>query len=294
MPRKLLLQLLACLVAVSAWGAGIPLAYAASTTNDPGGSGTVTASRLTPAFAFQASAFDVDTSYWTEKWLLASRALSQRQLAADSNTTAAAVAQHPEGAAQADATPQPNARPAPDPKPNSTPEPQQEPQSTPRPDPTPKPESKPDPTPEPKPDPKPDYQGTTHFWYPALGISTNWRGYGCEYGGNPNGLGAGVYRWGCVGGKNVYLMSHAWSTFAAIRRGYHSGRMDVGQHVWYADGGGDVSEYRVKWIRHVDTDYFMRTFGNWAAESSSSPIMTLQTCDGSNNQFRIIVRLVAV
>lgn len=151
------------------------------------------------------------------------------------------------------------------------------------------PKTEPQPAPEP---PKSDYSGTSRLWYPALGIRASWRWYGCEYGGSPDGLGRGVYRWGCVPKSNVYLMSHAWSTFEAVRRGYHSGAMRTGQSVWYADQGGDVTQWKVKWVKRVTLDHFQATMWEWAANDSASPIMTFQTCDGSNNQFRIIVRLV--
>jgi len=130
------------------------------------------------------------------------------------------------------------------------------------------------------------------FWYPALGIERHWEWYGCDYGGSPDGLGPGIYRWGCGARNNVYLMSHAWSTFKAVKRGYHSGAMDVGQPVWYANGQGDVSKWKVKWIRRVAVDYFDATAGEWAVNDSDTPIMTLQTCDGANDQYRIVVRIV--
>lgn len=168
----------------------------------------------------------------------------------------------------------------------------QPPSPSPTPAPTPAPTAKPTPQPTPTPKPGPVYEGTSHFWYPALGVDASWRWYGCDYGGDPDGLGRGVYRWGCGAVNNVYLMSHAWSTFKAIREGYHSGAMKEDQAVWYADGKGKVSQWRVKWIRRVDVDYFNQTAGEWASNDSAKPIMTLQTCDGRNNEFRIIVRLV--
>lgn len=87
-------------------------------------------------------------------------------------------------------------------------------------------------------------------------------------------------------------MSHASSTFNAIQRAYHAGTLKEGQQIWYADGKGRVSHWKVKWIRHVTATYLNRTASQWATNASSTPIMTLQTCDGDNNQYRIIVRLV--
>jgi hypothetical protein len=196
----------------------------------------------------------------------------------------------------APASPKPAQQPKPSPSPTATREPEQTPKPTPEPTPPARPKTTPAPTtspkPAPTPEPAPQYSGTSRFWYPALGIDAKWSWYGCDYGGDPDGLGPGVYRWGCGAHNNVYLMSHAWSTFKAVRQGYHSGAMEVGQRIWYADRKGTVSEWRVKWIKRVDLDYFNATAHEWATNDSATPIMTLQTCDGARNQYRIIVRIV--
>lgn len=168
--------------------------------------------------------------------------------------------------------------------------PSPDPSTTPTPRATPKPRSKPDPTPQPK--PKPVYAGKSHFWYPALGIDARWRWYGCQYGDNPDGPGPGVYRYACVPDSNIYMLGHAWSTFRAIMRGWHSGAMQVGQTVWYASPQGKVTRWKVKWIRHVTDAYLESSYWKWATNASPTPIMTLQTCDGRRSQYRIIVRLV--
>ena len=170
------------------------------------------------------------------------------------------------------------------PKATPTPTPAPSPRQTPKP-----PKNEPEPAPEP---PASSYSGTSRLWYPALGIKAAWKWYGCAHGGSPDGLGAGIYRWGCVPKNNVYLMSHAWSTFEAVRRGYHSGAMRTGQSVWYANSQGDVSQWKVKWVKRVTLEHFRATMWEWAANDSPGPIMTFQTCDGRNDQFRIIVRLV--
>lgn len=73
---------------------------------------------------------------------------------------------------------------------------------------------------------------------------------------------------------------------------YHSGAMQVGQNVWYANPQGVVTKWEVKWIRRVTDEYLDATAGEWALNDSPTPIMTLQTCDGANDEYRIIVRLV--
>jgi hypothetical protein len=125
-----------------------------------------------------------------------------------------------------------------------------------------------------------------------MNISAGWKWYGCDYGGSAYGLPIGVYRWGCAPSSNVYLMSHASSTFEAIQKGYHSGALKVGQQAWFADTKGTVTHWKVAWIRRVTAVYLQSTASTWATNSSSTPIMTLQTCDNPDNLYRIIVRLV--
>jgi hypothetical protein len=226
------------------------------------------------------------------------RPILQVSASADPDPTPRPAAK-PKPAAKATPTPKPEPKPAAKPKPapkaTATPKPTPKPAATPKPTPKPTPQPTPKPTPTPTPQPAGDtYTGTSRLWYPALGIKAAWKWYGCEYGGDPAGLGAGVYRWGCAPANNIYLMSHAWSTFKAIRQGYHSGAMKVGQSVWYASQQGNVSQWKVKWIKRVTTEYFKATSREWASNDSAQPIMTFQTCDGRYDQFRIIVRLVPV
>ena len=99
-----------------------------------------------------------------------------------------------------------------------------------------------------------------------------------------------MYRWGCAGRNNVYLLSHAWSTFKPLHDAYVRGRLRKGMAVWYADGGGSVHRYSVIWWRVTAPT----TAASWAWAAQSRPSMTLQTCVGSNSQYRLMVRLVQV
>ncbi len=131
------------------------------------------------------------------------------------------------------------------------------------------------------------YQGVYHLWIPALGLSRGISDWGCNGGLIPNR----VEYWGCVGKRNLYLLGHAWGVFAPIHDGYHSGALKVGLTAWYADKAGKVHRYRISQIRHVaNKDY--ATWSTWAMASSSSQIITLQTCDGATSAYRILVRLV--
>jgi hypothetical protein len=101
---------------------------------------------------------------------------------------------------------------------------------------------------------------------------------------------AGIYRWGCAGRNNVYLLGHAWSTFKPLHDAYDGGRLHTGLRVAYADGAGTVRTYSVAWWKVVAPT----TAASWAWASLSRPSMTLQTCVGANSQYRLMVRLVQV
>jgi hypothetical protein len=130
------------------------------------------------------------------------------------------------------------------------------------------------------------YRGTNHLWIPALGIN---RSVGYYYCGNPRPPGLGVYRWGCAGRNNTYLLAHAFAAFKPLHDAYVQGRLRKGMKAIYADGSGRVHTYVVIWWRLTTPDN-----GAFAYASLSQPSMTLQTCVGSYSQYRLIVRLVRV
>jgi Sortase domain len=146
----------------------------------------------------------------------------------------------------------------------------------------------------PKPAPRPiihvtvgsAYKGHNHAWIPALGVSRSVSWYPC---GATSAPGLGLYRWGCAGANNVYLLAHAYSAFQSLHDAYVSGRLRKGMRATYADGSGHVRTYAVVWWRLTTPDN-----GAFAYAAQARPSMTLQTCVGSRSQYRLIVRLVAV
>jgi sortase family protein len=128
------------------------------------------------------------------------------------------------------------------------------------------------------------YHGTNHVWIPSLGINRPVQSFPCSRTRPPD---AGVYRWGCAGRNNVYLLSHAWSTFKPLHDAYVRGTLRKGMKVIYADGSSRVHTYRVIWWRVTAPT----TAASWAWASLSSPGMTLQTCVGANSEYRLMVRL---
>jgi hypothetical protein len=99
-----------------------------------------------------------------------------------------------------------------------------------------------------------------------------------------------VYRWPCAGHNNLYLLGHAYGVFKPVHDGYHAGKLKAGMVALYVDAKGKVHRYRLAWVQ----DLPIATWGKgatWAA--TSGPAITLQTCDGASDNYRIIVRFVA-
>jgi len=130
------------------------------------------------------------------------------------------------------------------------------------------------------------YHGRNHLWIPALKINRSVAAFPCSRSRPPDNL---VYRWGCAGKNNVYLLGHAYSVFAPLHDAYVEGRLHKGMEVVYADGNGRIRTYAVAWWRLTRPT----SAASWAWAAQSRPSMTLQTCVGADSAYRLIVRLVA-
>ncbi len=130
------------------------------------------------------------------------------------------------------------------------------------------------------------YRGRNHVWIPSLGIDRSVSAFPCSRSRAPDNL---VYRWGCAGRNNVYLMGHAYSVFKPLHDAYVQGRLKKGMQVFYADNDGRVRTYSVIWWKVVRPT----TAAAWAWAGQSTPSMTLQTCVGPNGNLRLMVRLAA-
>jgi hypothetical protein len=129
------------------------------------------------------------------------------------------------------------------------------------------------------------YQGTNHFWIPSLGMSYGVRSYACGRTSTPLNH---IYRWGCAGRNNVYLLGHAWGVMKPLHDLYVRGGLHVGMVAVYADASGHVRKYRVTQWRVVRPTEIA-----WQIAAQPVPSMTLQTCIGANSEWRLNVRLVA-
>lgn len=131
------------------------------------------------------------------------------------------------------------------------------------------------------------HTGRNRVWIPNLGINRSVSLFPCERTRPPDNL---VYRWGCAGANNVYLMGHAASVFRPLHDAYVAGRLKVGMKAWYADSNGRVRAYTVRWWKVTAPDANI----GWAYGALGTPSMTLQTCVGSDSANRLVVRLVEV
>ena len=138
----------------------------------------------------------------------------------------------------------------------------------------------------PAPTHKPTYHGTNHFWIPSLGMSYGVRNYACGRTTTPLNY---IYRWGCAGTNNVYLLGHAWGVMKPLHDLYVSGGLHRGMVAVFADASGRVRTYKVTEWRVVRPTQIA-----WQIAAQPVPSMTLQTCIGAQSQYRLNVRLVAV
>ncbi len=130
----------------------------------------------------------------------------------------------------------------------------------------------------------PSYRGRNRVWIPALGINRSVSWFACTSSAYPGNY---VYRWGCAGANNVYLFGHAASVFKPLHDAYVRGSLRKGMKLYYADNAGNVRAYKVAWWKVVTPDN-----GEFAYAALSSPSVTLQTCVGADNKYRLVVRLV--
>ena len=131
------------------------------------------------------------------------------------------------------------------------------------------------------------YAGRNHFWFPALGINQAVYGYPCDSSAAPGPM---VYRWGCAGTNNVYLLAHAGGKFQPVHDAYVDGRLKAGMLAIYADGAGHVHYYRLEWVKVTAP----LASSHWAWDPQPVSSLTLQTCLGAQSQWRIFVRFLEV
>jgi hypothetical protein len=127
--------------------------------------------------------------------------------------------------------------------------------------------------------------GRNRFWIPSLGLSYPVQPFECSRSRPPDNF---IYRWGCAGTNNVYILGHAWGVMKPLHDAYVAGRLRVGMIALYADGNGQIRSYRVTEWRVV-----LPTEVAWQIADQPVPSMTLQTCVGNDSRYRLNVRLIS-
>jgi hypothetical protein len=134
--------------------------------------------------------------------------------------------------------------------------------------------------------------------FPGLGRSGNQavtgtiHNWGCR-GGE---IGTRIYRWGCAGRGNRYLIAHAHASFEPLHdfvraRGVRAGtRALVGKPVYLRTTTGRVVMFRVTWARVETVGHWGRTGHDWAWNATGVSSITFQTCYGARSEYRLIVR----
>lgn len=130
------------------------------------------------------------------------------------------------------------------------------------------------------------FSGRNRFWIPSLGISYRVHLFECTRKREPDHY---MYRWGCAGSKNVYILGHASSVMRPLHDLFERGGLEVGMLALYAGDDGIVRAFRVTEWRVVDP-----VDSHWAIAHQPVPSMTLQTCVGKDGVDRLNVRLVEV
>lgn len=124
-------------------------------------------------------------------------------------------------------------------------------------------------------------------WIEALGIDREVHSFPCPRQRPPDDL---VYSWACAGDDNVYLMGHARSVFRPLHDAFVEGRLPPALTVVYADGAGIRHTYRLAWWRVTEPT----PDAAWAWAPQDRPSMTLQTCVGRDDRYRLMIRLIEV
>ncbi len=125
-----------------------------------------------------------------------------------------------------------------------------------------------------------------------IGLAVSVYRWGCGASTVPNR----AIRWGCVKSNNKFIAGHAYGVFHRYYVAYARHRLKRGLIATFTDPRGHVTRYKLAWVRRVPKTYIWRglTGELWAWNNTSRAALTLQTCWGSRNTYRIVSRWVRV
>jgi hypothetical protein len=101
-------------------------------------------------------------------------------------------------------------------------------------------------------------------------------------------------RWGCRASNNRYIAGHGYGVFHPYLVAYSRHRLVRGLIATFTDAAGRTTRYRLAWSRLVPKSFVWhgQTGDQWAWANTPGPTLTLQSCWGSTNAYRIITRFV--
>ena len=125
---------------------------------------------------------------------------------------------------------------------------------------------------------------------PAIGLYVNVYYWGCGSSTVPNL----ALRWGCKPSNNQFIIGHGYGIFNRYLVGYNLKRLRVGIIATFTTTAGKTTRYKLAWTRKVVPTYLWSglTGAEWAWENTAIASLTLQTCWGSTNAYRIVTRFV--
>lgn len=122
----------------------------------------------------------------------------------------------------------------------------------------------------------------------GIGLDVPVYRWSCESSGLPNR----ALRWGCTGANNQFIVGHAYGVFHPYYLAYKYRKFKVGMIATFTKPSGSVTKYRLAWVRLVPKSYISNglTGEIWAWGPTARASITLQTCWGATNKYRIVSR----
>ncbi len=125
---------------------------------------------------------------------------------------------------------------------------------------------------------------------PAIGIYVNVYNWGCGASIVPNV----ALRWVCKSSNNMFIVGHGYGVFRPYLVAFTLKRLRVGIIATFTTPAGKTTRYKMAWTRKVLPSYLWSglTGPEWAWGNTPLPSLTLQTCWGATNAYRIVTRFV--